>query len=495
MISPALTSRFAPADLAILRSSADVGLCADTRLATMHPYYTFEPRPDDPSDYDEQSAFINDHASQFSILLGGNGSGKTIAAAFKTARFVLETPPPRERCPFWIIGEYFDQVCNVAWVGKLSTFIPEQEILDYVWLNSKRMWPRSVILRHPIDRDRPGWILEFKSYEQGLGAMKGDSIGGYWFNEEVPFPIVAEVRMRCRDYASPGWADFTPVENKSPEWPEFYDNWPEGWAFYHLNTLRNTALPEGWFENELRYIPEDLREMRTIGKFTSMQGAVYKEFRKKVHVIDPFRIPRDWFKWRAIDFGYADPFVCLWFARGSDGCIYVYDEHYESQRLLAYHVAAINGRGGGMSELQVKHRAEWDDTQPWYGGTYADHDRQERAELAAKGVGTTPAYKAIHAGIEMVRSRMMLTEQGTEPRIKIFSHCRNLIREIPGYRWMVGTDKKNPKDLPYDVDNHALDAMRYGVASQDMDLHHKGLTTRRIIKDASRHGVLIHGRT
>lgn len=469
-----------PADFHASLATADDETLALAFLLATHPLYTFQPRMDRPNDFDEQAGFVGDKKSKFAICLGGTGSGKTAAAALKTARYVLETPPPVEQCPFWIIGEYFDQICQVAWVEKLSKFIPESEILDVHWWQTKRRWPRSVTLRHPLHRDRPGWILEFKSYEQGMGSMKAVSIGGYWFNEEVPYELVFEVQGRCRDYDSPGWADFTPIECKSPQWIDAYEQPPEGWRFYHLNSMMNDALAEGWAERFLASVPEDMRELRQIGRFTTLKGTVYKEFRKAIHVVEPFRIPRDWRKLRGIDFGFNNPFCCLWVAVDHDGRYHVYDEHYESQKLNGHHVEQINKR-------------EWDPSQPWFGPTYTDHDAQQRAELSSMGINCTPANKSINQGIELLRS-LMITKGDGRPQFFVFSKCVNLIREMIGYKWPEGTDARNPKDVPLDVNNHALDALRYAIFSDRVKTLDLAPTGERITGDAKRHGVLLSRR-
>lgn len=462
-------------DLDLLLNSADEETLRLVHRALTHEYYAFRPRPNLPGEFDEQSAFIDDFKSSFSICLGGTGSGKTAAAAHKTARYILETPPMRPRLPFWVIGESFDQVCQAAWVEKLSQIIPAECIAGYEWYRTKRRWPYAVLLKHPTIPDEIGWVLEFKSYEQGFGGMKAVSIGGYWCNEELPYHLVFEIQGRCRDYDSPGWADFTPVENKDPEWGNSYDNPPDGWKFYHLNSLKNTALAPGFMERYLRSIPEDLREMRTIGKFTSLAGAVFKEFRKSIHVIEPFRIPHDWRKVRGLDFGYNDPTACVWVARDRDNRFYVYDEHYRDQTLIADHVKAINKR-------------DWDYIQPWYGPTYSDHDAQCRGEYAIQGIPCTPSRKAINPGIELLRSLMMVKGDG-RPQLYIFSNCENLIREIQGYRWAEGTASRNAKDEPLDVANHAIDAMRYAIYSDhQFNSQHKP-EKAWIAADHSRHGI------
>ncbi len=420
--------------------------------------YNFEPRPDSPGEWDAQTAFVNS-AAKFAICLGGTGSGKTEAAAFRTARYVFSTPPPRENCPFWIIGETYDLACGVCWDEKLKHYIPPAEILAVDWYKQKRNWPYAVILRHPDRRKRhkPGWVLEFKSYAQGRERFQSVSIGGYWFNEAAPMDIVTETQGRCREYHSPGWADFTPVEVDDPRWTDEYDNPRDGWEFFHLNTRKNLALAEGWAASFLDGLPEDERQTRETGHFGIYHGLVYKEFNDRFHTVDDdFEIPPDWHRIRAIDFGFANPFCCLWIARDHDGCYYVYDEHYRSGLLNSEHAAAIKQRRWLRGVARQ------------YGPTYSDHDAQQRAELNAEGIQCTPAKKDLRAGIAHLR-RLFKVQKNGKARIYVFKRCVNLRKELRNYKWPEGSDTRNPAEEPIDKDNHACDALRYGIFSD-----HKG---------------------
>lgn len=479
----------------------------DVALALIGPkYYSFQARPDDVDEWDEQTSFV-DSQDRFAICLGGTGSGKTESAAFKTAKYVLETKPPRPRCPFWIVGDTYETVCDVCWVEKLSQHIPEERIHSFIWYQSKRQWPYSVSLRDPDNPDEVGWILEFKSYDQGLDQFKSKSIGGYWCNEEVPLVIVEEIQGRCRDYNSPGWADFTPIEVVSPEWPAIYDacmagdeqseHHRPGWRFYHLNTEKNTALAEGWAANFLKSVPSDMRDTRRIGTFSVLRGAVFKEWNEKLHVCEPFEIPHDWKRIRGVDFGHTNPFVCVWIAKEKtpDGDrYYVYDEHYEAGQLTKHHAEEIKEREWPPDD-GIRH--------PSYGMTFSDHDPQQMAEFSQHGIQMTPALKAgnksmsgraisgINAGIETLRTLMgsrFPIEDG-KPLFQVFSTCVNFKREVRSYRWPEGTDKKDPREVPIPKDDHSIDAVRYAIHSDMFKVTEppKGVPTRHDWKP--KHGV------
>jgi hypothetical protein len=450
------------------------------------PLELFTPRPDNPEQFDEQTSFVKSRAN-FAICLGGNGSGKTVAAAYKTARYVLETPPFREHCPFWIIGQSFDMVCSICWQEKLTQFIPQHKIAHVSWHDKQRQWPAAVLLKHPKDPTKIGWILEFKSYNQGRQHMQGRSIGGYWFNEEVPIEIVEEVQWRCRDYGSPGWADFTPVEIVSPEWPDKYEDPPDGWEFYHLNTSLNQYIDQDYVQSRLKATDEDMRMTRETGHFATFRGQVFKEFRRGIHVLDPHstthpeplrklaeqldagKIPAGWTRIRGIDWGYNSPFAVVWVARDKDGTYYVYDEHYETQKPNAYHLARINLR-------------EWKYDHPAYGPTYCDTaDPQQMVEFTRLGLKCTGANKGfgqypVNSRISELRSLMLVGDNG-RPRLYILSKCKNLISEIRGYHWAEPTGastgdaarrQRNPQNRPVDFNDHAIDAMGYAIYSDKM---------------------------
>ena len=55
----------------------------------------------------------------------------------------------------------------------------------------------------------------------------------------------------------------------------------------------------------------------------------FTEWDPSVHVVPRFEIPDEWPRWLAVDYGFAVPFCCLWFAREPETKhIFVYRELY-----------------------------------------------------------------------------------------------------------------------------------------------------------------------
>lgn len=183
------------------------------------------------------------------------------------------------------------------------------------------------------------------------------------------------------------------------------------------------------------------------GDFVAFEGLVYPEFSREVNVtkVDP---PEAWLRVRAIDYGYQNPFVCLFAAVDEDGRLVVYDEHYRSKMLIREHAGHILSRAGT------------------FGWTVSDHDAQDSAELGACNINTRPAQKDVIRGIQKVKARLAKQADG-RPRLFIHERCTNLLREFGSYRWGEAKEGRNEKEEPVKENDHAMDALRYMVMELD----------------------------
>lgn len=222
--------------------------------------------------------------------------------------------------------------------------------------------------------------------------------------------------------------------------------------------------PDGLrFMQSMEALTGHRRERLLLGKWCSAEGRVYEEWDTAAHVLTA--MPAGWERWRkfrAIDFGFNDPFVCQWWADSGEA-LYLYRELYMSGRIVEEHAKAITALSGDES----------------YEYTVADHDREDRETLHRYGVYTVPAAKEILTGIDAVKARLRVRENG-KPRLYALRSASteidhklarahrpiSTLEEIDRYVWVKrreGTDR----DEPVDRDNHGLDAMRYAVMSVD----------------------------
>ena len=200
------------------------------------------------------------------------------------------------------------------------------------------------------------------------------------------------------------------------------------------------------------------------GLWAAAEGSVYPEFDAAIHVIDPFDIPKDWRRFRSIDFGYTNPFVCQWWAVDGDGRMYLYRELYKTKTIVSDHAVTIKELSDGET-----HEA-----------TVSDHDAEDRATLHRAGISSVPAQKDISPGVQAVSNRLRIAGDG-RPRLYLFRDCLHhrdpmlaeakkpccTTEEFDSYVWKKSPDGKPIKEEPVDVDNHGMDAMRYAVMHLD----------------------------
>lgn len=192
------------------------------------------------------------------------------------------------------------------------------------------------------------------------------------------------------------------------------------------------------------------------GKPAMAEGAIYANWDESVHLIDSFSIPDDWRRFRVIDFGYTNPFVCQWWAVDDDDRLYLYREIYYTNRTVKVHSNQIK-------ELSKDEHIE---------ATVCDHDAEDRATLRENGISNLAAKKAVSTGIEKVLERLKLRDDRCpglyimrdalveiDPTLDVAQKPTCTRDEIAGYVWA----NHKTKEMPVKEHDHGMDAMRYGV--------------------------------
>lgn len=202
------------------------------------------------------------------------------------------------------------------------------------------------------------------------------------------------------------------------------------------------------------------------GEWAAAEGMIYTDWDSSAHVVKPFKIPHDWTRYWAVDFGYTNPFVLQFWAEDPDGILYLYREIYHTNRLVEDHAR--------QALSLVKSKGAWIEPKP--NAILCDHDAEGRATLKKElGLSTKKAKKEVKNGIQAVATRLK------QKRIAIFDdalverdpHLFNAVKptctkeEIPGYVW-AETASGEQKEEPLKVNDHGADAMRYMVAHRDL---------------------------
>lgn len=222
------------------------------------------------------------------------------------------------------------------------------------------------------------------------------------------------------------------------------------------------------------------------GVWAAAEGVIYENWNPAVHISERKKLPFEWMRIWAIDFGYTNPFVWQQWAIDPDGRLILEKEIYRSQRIVADHVQQILDVVTHSHE-RVKvngkidpARSRWIYPRPWK--VICDHDAEDRATFEREtGMGTIAATKTVSDGIQAMMQRLEVQPDG-RARMEV---CRTalvdrdeslaqrglplgFIGEIPGYAWMTTPDGKPSKDQPVKLNDHSMDTARYVVAEQDL---------------------------
>ncbi|MCX5655423.1 MAG: hypothetical protein NTY65_12315 [Planctomycetota bacterium] len=228
----------------------------------------------------------------------------------------------------------------------------------------------------------------------------------------------------------------------------------------------------------------------------SAEGLVFSEFDPRRHVA-PVAYNPSLPLYRAIDFGYANPFVCLW-VQADENCglriadcglkdndtrpttpaepranpqstihnpqltdpdlshvqLRVIAEYVERERAIAEHARAMAARDPGPVLATYADPAGWQRTDVTGTGPCQ--------ELAALGIRTRTPHAGILEGVELLRR--LLKDRGGGPEragLVIDPSCRWLTRAMQEYHWEETDDGRRGERPAKDGADHPIDALRY----------------------------------
>lgn len=215
--------------------------------------------------------------------------------------------------------------------------------------------------------------------------------------------------------------------------------------------------------SRLMALPEVERKQLLEGDWDVFAGQYFSEFERAIHVVDPFEIPQEWAKFRAMDEGYNDPFVCLWFALSPDGTAYLYRELSQSKLLTSQQIDAVKANTPvterfryNVADTSFWNRSKTEDTTP------ADMFAQKHIHLIQAKKERVNGWKRmrewlhVHNELDHVTGKTYRTA-----KLKIFSTCHKAIEAIPSMMH----DDRIVEDVAAHKLDHIPDAIRYFVMS------------------------------
>jgi hypothetical protein len=185
----------------------------------------------------------------------------------------------------------------------------------------------------------------------------------------------------------------------------------------------------------------------------SLDNVVFSEFDPAIHVrpvdYDP-NLPL----YRTLDFGFINPFVCLWIQVDHNGATRVIDEYVRSRATIDVHAEQIKARTPCPEE---KVTATFCD--PAGAGSNDVTGTSAVRELRALGIATRYRRSSILEGIELIR-RAIRSGDGTS-EIVISPRCPRLIEALQCYHYPDASPAGGELPFKDGVYDHPIDALRY----------------------------------
>ena len=318
---------------------------------------------------------------------------------------------------------------------------------------------------------------QFSPYQIGFLCSR-NRLGG-WSPPEKHAAQLPRIALT----ANPGgrshqWLKNTFIDPAPPE-TIFYDpstrdpNDPKskGWTTLFIPAkMSDNKYLDADYAGAFSALPEELARALRDGDWDIVVGSYFGDmFRREMHICKPYNIPRHWLRFRSYDHGSAAPFCVLWFAHASEdhntgdrlipeGALVCYREFYggNNNRGLKMTAEAIAAEMRSMERGDPKINYGVGDPSVWK----IDGGPSIGERFQKMGITWRKADNSRIAGWDQVRRRLM-GDDGL-PHLYFFENCTHLIRTLP----VLTHDKHRIEDVDTSQEDHAADALRYGVMSR-----------------------------
>ena len=233
--------------------------------------------------------------------------------------------------------------------------------------------------------------------------------------------------------------------------------------FIPATVFENRALmkndPE--YVKRLRQLSEKDRKQLLEGDWDTNDGQYFSEWKRELHVVRPFVIPKNWRRYFAMDYG-LDMLAGYWIAVDGFDNAYVYREVYQSGLIISEAAKTIlNAQGSDVPEIYIAPPDMWNRRQDT-GKSVAELFYEQGICLYKASNDRVQGWYSLK---EWLHPRF--DEFGEKvPRLRIFENCTEVIRTLPALVF----DRTNPNDVGDSVHEytHAADALRYWAAARPM---------------------------
>jgi hypothetical protein len=416
----------------------------------------------------EQLKYHNSTA-RFRVACCGRRFGKSTMAARDLEPHLLDHTRALQ---FWSVGPTYD--------------LAEKEF-RVVWndLMIKLKLGKDKRVKRAYNKKQGNMFLEFPwgTRFEVRSADKPD----YLVGEALDGVIVAEAAKQQQDtwtkYLMPslsdhqGFATF-PTTPEGQNW--LYKLWQQGqnpkyrnWASWQFPSWANEVIyPGGRQDDEILELENNLSVEefgQEIGaEFTAFVGKIYGEFNEKLHVKEVEYNPA-LPNYVAFDWGFTSPLAAVEFQVDADDNVYIWRVHYKAWSTLL----------DNLEQMKRREQPPGYKVDLCFGDAAMPDNVITVSQFFAPCISDPAAKADWLTGVMLVKRFLKPYDTGLydadgfpiyRPKFFIDFSCDEFIREINNYRSKKPPKGRNAPELPQGIDDHCMDAIRYGL----MHLFHLG---------------------
>lgn len=389
---------------------------------------------------------------RFRVVNCGRRFGKTTLAVLEmVAKAVYGND--RQIC---YIAPTYQQARDIAWQELKRICLPAinkvNESRLEITLNTTKGGTSTIMLRgwESIETLR-GQKFHFIVVDE-IASMRNWAMN--W--QEVIRPTLTDVRGEALFISTPkGFNHFYDLYNQ--------ENKDSDYKSFHFTTYDNTHIPVDEIDKAKLELTEDRFAQEYLADFRKTEGLVYKEFDRTRHLFDGEVTNVSEFI-AGVDFGFTNPCATIHIKRDYDNNYWVTAEWYQRGR-------TDEQIGDYIRSCQ-------------FNAVYPDPENPSAISvLNAKGISVREVIKgkdSIMTGINRVRDLLKRN------KLKIHKDCVNLISELETYSYPDKKPNSNEYENPIKEHDHALDALRYAIMSNQPE-DRGDIERARLIHLARRH--------
>lgn len=398
----------------------------------------------------KQLEFMIHSVCHWNLAHGSVRSGKTVGTLYRFMQACEDCPDSQ----IFMVGHSSDTIYHNA----IRLLLESDQLAIFrpfcTWYAGKRQ------LKF---RDKTIQTLGAKD-EGAIGQFQGKTFSLVYCDEMTLYPesIIDMIDTRLSNPHSMGFASMNPSHpnHKIKKWIDKAEAGDKNYYSLHF-TLDDNPYVDDNYKQRIRDSLSGLFYKRNyLGLWCLAEGSIFDFFDRSIHVKSRPPASAEYFI-AGIDYGTNNPFACLLIGVSTGKytqtgkVMWVQDEYYWDHKKT--------GRQKTGSEY-AKDVSEF--LEP-YGvkNIYIDPSAAAfKLDLQRLGLHTIDANNDVENGIVTMTSEMK------KGNLYVCSNCTNTIREIESYVWDSKASERG-WDEPLKKDDHAVDALRYAVASHKVAIY------------------------